>query len=686
MRTAFWVLVAGAVACASGSHPQQGTAPPAPAPPAAINEAHPIAFSVPALFGDHMVLQRDRPNPIWGSDRPTQAVTVSIDGKAQSLVADENGRWRAMLPAFPAGGPHVIEVRGSEARRIEDVVFGEVWLASGQSNIEFELGRARDAATVIPAAKRPELRMFTVKKNVAGAPALDVVGSWQVSSPETAPRFSAVAYFFAEMVRAALDVPVGIIHSSWGGTPAEAWTSRTALAARAETKPLADRYAATVTPESDAAYQRAKTEWHDKVYCKDPGNAGLALHYADTEFDDSKWKEIDVPGLWQERGLAINGAVWFRRAFELTPAETKLDFELELGPIDDFDETYVNGKKVGGLGFENPDAWQTRRRYRVPAAVLKPGRNVVAVRVFDHFGGGGFHGAPSELRVFPTGRVAAARPLAGRWRYLVEWSVPYPKELLGKEPQPPAGPSNQNSPGVLFDGMIAPLVPYGLRGAIWYQGEANVGRAAEYQVLLPTLIADWRARFHDDFPFYVVQLANFLARTSTPQESAWAELRDAQAKVAASVPSSGLAVTIDIGDGGDIHPTNKRDVGERLARVALAKTYQKPVEFSGPVLESVKAEGAKLRLAFSHADGGLKLVGDGKKPLGFAIAGADKRFAWADAKLDGKSVVLSSPNVREPRHVRYAWGDNPEVNLVNGEKLPAVPFEAEVSAPASARN
>ena len=213
------------VACASGSHPRKGAAPPAPAPPAATNEARPIAFGVPALFGEHMVLQRDRPNPIWGTDRPTQTVSVSIDGKAQSSVADENGRWRAMLPAFPAGGPHVIEIRGSETRRIEDVVFGEVWLASGQSNMEFELGRASGAATVIPAAKRPELRMFTVKRNVAAAPAPDVTGSWQVSSPETAPRFSAVAYFFAEKIRAALGVPVGIVHSSWGGTPAEAWTS-----------------------------------------------------------------------------------------------------------------------------------------------------------------------------------------------------------------------------------------------------------------------------------------------------------------------------------------------------------------------------------------------------------------------------------------------------------------------------
>ncbi|HEX6272907.1 MAG TPA: sialate O-acetylesterase, partial [Polyangiaceae bacterium] len=648
-------------------------------PPAAARDASPVAFAVPALFADHMVMQRDRPNPIWGFDAPGRTVTVSIDGNAQSVRADENGRWRATLPPFPAGGPHVLTVEGTETRRIEDVLFGEVWLASGQSNMEWPLARAGDADKVIPGASQPGLRMFTVEKATAGAPALDVKGSWQVSSPETAPRFSAVAYFFAEKVRATLGVPVGIIHSSWGGTPAEAWTSRVALASRPETKPLAERYAAVTSADAEEAYRREKQAWHDKVYCKDPGNKGFALRYADAEFDDSKWKELEAPGLWQDQGLAINGAVWLRRAFEVKTADVKGDFELELGPVDDFDETYVNGAKVGGMGPGEPDAWRTPRRYRVPAAVLKPGRNVVAVRVFDHFGGGGFHGAPTEMRVFPSARPKAAQSLAGRWRYTVEWSVPFPKDLLGKEPPPPAGPSNQNSPGVLFDGMIAPLVPYGIRGTIWYQGESNVGRAAEYRVLLPTLIADWRSRFGNEFPFYVVQLANFLARSPAPQESAWAELRDAQASVAAGVPGVGLAVTIDIGEGADIHPKNKRDVGERLARLALAKTYAKPVEHSGPAVERAKLAGEEVRITFAHATGGLKLTQGSKKPVGFALAGVDKKFVWADAKLDGTTVVLKAKGVREPHWVRYAWADNPEVNLVNADLLPAVPFEAHVN-------
>lgn len=683
MRKVAWVGFVACFGCSSGS-PQKGAESPEPVPAAApvpvpVPQTPAASFTLPALFAEHMVLQRDRKNPIWGTDRPGQVVRVSLDDKEQSVQADAKGAWRAELPALPTGGTHVIAVVGSETRRITDVLVGDVWLASGQSNMEFELARASDAATVIPAAKRPEIRMFTVQRQTAAAPAPNVQGAWQVASPDTTPRFSAVAWFFAEKVQSTLGIPIGVIHSSWGGTPAEAWTSRSALAARPETKPLADSYATQVTPESDAAYQRAKQEWHDKVYCKDPGNQGLALHYADIEFDDSKWKEMDVPGLWQDQGLGINGAVWFRRTFDVKKADASSDVELELGPVDDFDETYVNGKKVGGLGPENPDAWRTPRKYRVPSALLKTGRNVIAVRAFDHFGGGGFHGAPSEIRVFPSGRPQASQPLAGRWRYLVEWSVPYPKALLGSEPRPPAGPNNQNSPGVLFDGMIAPLVPYGLRGAIWYQGESNVGRAAEYRVLLPTLIADWRTRFGSEFPFYIVSLANFLARSPNPGDSAWAELRDAQSYVAKAVKDSGLAVTIDVGQGDDIHPTNKRDVGQRLALVALAKTYGKPVEYSGPAFESVKAAGSKLEVTFGHAEGGLVLAPQAKQPLGFAIAGADKRFVWADAKLAGNKVLLSNQAVKEPRWVRYAWADNPEVNLINRAGLPAVPFQAEAT-------
>ncbi len=677
MRKALSVLLVGCFACSASSPPGSGAAPP-PETPAAppVSPGDAIGFRVPAVFAEHMVLQRDREVPIWGWDRPGQTVTVTIGDKAQSARAAENGRWQVALPPLPAGGPHTLTITGSETRKIADILVGEVWLASGQSNMEFALSGASDAASSIPAARRPELRMFTVERRTAGAPETDVKGSWQVSAPETAPRFSAVAYYFARKIQDSLGVPVGVIHSSWGGTPAEAWTSRTALAARPETKALADSYSAAGSPQIQAEYERAKTAWRDRVYCKDPGNKGLALHYAELGFDDSKWKELEVPGLWQQLGLAINGAVWFRHPFVVKKEDATTDFELELGPIDDFDETYVNGQKVGSIGPEFPDAYRTPRKYKIPSSLLKPGRNVVAVRVFDNFGGGGFHGAASELRVFPAGRPGSAEALAGRWRYLVEWSVPHPGELLGKEPRPPAGPSNQNSPGVLFDGMIAPLVPYGLRGAIWYQGESNVGRAAEYQALLPTLIADWRGRFRSELPFYIVQLANFLERRPAPGDSAWAELRDAQAKVASSVPGAGLAVTIDIGEGGDIHPKNKRDVGERLALVALAKTYQKQLEYSGPAVESVRAESGKLRVAFGHADG-LALTGKLGKPAGFAIAGSDKKFVWADAKLEGKSVVLSSKTVKEPRWVRYAWADNPEVNLVNSSKLPPSPFEAE---------
>jgi sialate O-acetylesterase len=633
-------------------------------------------FHLPALFGDHMLLQRDRENAIWGHDAAGQGVTVTLDGHTRTTTAGADGRWQLLLPALPAGGPHTLTIQGSELRRLSDVLVGEVWLASGQSNMEFDLARANDAVPAIAAA-RPEMRLFTVAQRTSGEPQSDVTGAWQVATPETAPRFSAVGYFFAQKLYATLNVPVGVIHASWGGTPVEAWTSRQALAARPSTRPVAERYQATVSAEANAEYERRRAEWHDRAFCKDPGNSGLARGFAAAAFDDSRWKELVAPGYWQEQGLAINGAVWFRRAFTVPAGGAATDFELELGAVDDFDETFVNGAKVGGLGPEKPDAWATPRRYRVPKALLRAGRNVIAVRVFDHFGFGGFHGAPTEMRVFPAGRPDAAESLAGRWRYFVEWSVPFPADLLRQEPVPPPGPNNPHSPGVLFDGMIAPLVPYGVRGAIWYQGEANVGRAAEYRELLPALIADWRARFGTELAFYLVQLANFQQKSQVPEESAWAELRAAQAATAASVPGTGLAVAIDIGEGADIHPKNKRDVGLRLALVALAKTYGQKLEYAGPTFASLKREGPKLRVSFTHADGGLRLANASTKVRGFAVAGADRRFAWADATLDGSSVVLSSPAVKEPRFVRYGWADNPDVNLTNGSALPATPFEAE---------
>lgn len=559
-------------------------------------------FHLPALFGDHMLLQRERENAIWGRDLPGQSVTVTLSGRMRTTTAASDGRWRIALPALPAGGPHVLTITGSETRRFTDVLVGEVWLASGQSNMEFELAGANDATAAIAAA-RPEVRLFTVAQQTSGEPAADVHGVWRVASPETAPRFSAVGFFFAQKLHATLNVPVGVIHASWGGTPAQAWTSREALAAQPATRPVAERYQATVSEQASAEYKRRRDEWYARAFCKDPGNVGFARGFARPDLDDSTFEKLEAPGYWQEQGLAINGAVWLRRAFTVAPQDTSSDFELELGAVDDFDETYVNGVKVGGIGPEKADAWATPRRYRIPKSVLRAGRNVIAVRVFDHFGFGGFHGAPNEMRVFPAGRASAAESLAGPWRYLVEWSVPFPKDLLGMEPSPPPGPSNPHSPGVLFDGMIAPLVPYGLRGAIWYQGEANVGRAAEYRALLPALIGDWRARFRQDLAFYLVQLANFQPRSPEPQESAWAELRAAQAATAASVPGTGLAVAIDIGEGADIHPKNKRDVGLRLALVALAKTYGRKLEYAGPTFASVKREGSKLRVAFTHADG-----------------------------------------------------------------------------------
>jgi sialate O-acetylesterase len=362
----------------------------------------------------------------------------------------------------------------------------------------------------------------------------------------------------------------------------------------------------------------------------------------------------------------FDGLVWFRREFDLPAGWAGKDLTLSLGPIDDRDTTWVNGTKVGATNEYNAP-----RNYRVAANILKPGRNVLAVRVLDTGGGGGFYGKPEDVKLQIAGDSATAPlSLAGEWRYLV--SAP----LVGLQPPPANFDNNPNGVSVLYNSMIAPLVPFGIKGAIWYQGESNAGRAQQYRTLLPTLVRDWRSRFGvGDFPFYIVQLANFMATEAQPTDPPWAYLREAQMLASQNVPNAGIATAIDIGEAADIHPRNKQDVGRRLALNALALTYKQPVEYSGPRYRSMKIEGDTVRLTFDHAAG---MTAKGGALQGFAIAGADKKFVWADARVEGNTVVVSSPQVKQPVAVRYAWANNPVANLYNLHGLPALPFRTDI--------
>ncbi|MBN1422671.1 MAG: sialate O-acetylesterase [Planctomycetes bacterium] len=487
--------------------------------------AIPVSADVklPSIIGEHMVLQAERPIPFWGWADAGEKVVVEAGGRRGETTAGADGRWKVVLEPIEAGGPITVAIQGKNAIRFQDVLVGDNWVCSGQSNMQFAVANSNDAQKEIAAANYPKIRLFSVERRVAHEPQTDCKGEWVVCTPQTVPGFSAVGYFFGRDLHKELGTPVGLIHTSWGGTPAESWTTRETLEANPLYAPLLKRWA-----DIEKNYPEAKAKF----------DAAMAA-----------WRE----------------------AAEKAKAE---------------------------------------------------------------------------------GKAAPRRPGA------------------------PTGPDNPHNPSTLYNAMIAPIVPFGIGGAIWYQGESNAGRAYQYRTLFRDMIEDWRMVWgQGDFPFLFVQLANFMATKPEPVESEWAELREAQT-MTLSLPRTGMALAIDIGEANDIHPRNKQEVGRRLALAGLAIGHRKRVAYSGPRYGSMDVEGKQIRIQFRYAYEGL--VAKGGEPLkGFAIAGKDRKFVWADARIDGRSVVVWSDKVPEPVAVRYAWADNPVCNLYNGADLPAVPFRTD---------
>lgn len=639
-----------------------------------VSAAAPAAsrLTVADPFTDHMVLQQGRPIPVWGNAADGSRVVVELNGKKAAATA-RDGRWMVRLPSMKQGGPWDMTVRSADSTIVlRDVLLGEVWLASGQSNMEWTLVNAMNAEAEIASAEYPAIRFFTAEKAFSTSPLSSVEGRWEVCSPKTAGRFSAVAYFFARKLHVDNGLNVGIIHTSWGGTPAETWTDLRTLESEPELKPLLDSFEAFRKDAGRSLADAAKRmdEWNaywDERFLDDTDvKAGWAA--PDANLPD--WTAVEVPESGSILGN-IDGTVWYRRDVDVPESWAGRDLTLKLGAIDDYDITYFNGGEIGRTGRETPNWYMTPRVYAVPGGWVKAGRNTIAVRITDSWLGGGFGNDPGLLKLFPAdGDRTSDLPLAGTWMRRTEFRLDPEKDPA----RPQVGGESQVST-LLYNAMIHPFIPYGMRGAIWYQGESNDTRYVEYRTLFPAMIRGWRKAWgQGDFPFYYVQLANYKQRLGVPSESDWAGLREAQT-LTLKLKNTGMASAIDIGNASDIHPRNKQDVGKRLALWAEAKVYGRRVETSGPMFKRVRFSKGRAVVKFSHAEGGLEVRGP--KAEGFAIAGPDGKFVWADAVVEGERMIVSSPSVPDPKAVRYGWADNPAVNVYNKAGLPAVPFRTD---------
>jgi sialate O-acetylesterase len=631
---------------------------------AAPSLAETATVSLPAVFGDHMVLQRGMRVPVWGSGASGDEITVSIAGHQKSTTVSDDGSWRVTLDPMPAGGPHELVIEGAQTVRFTDVLVGEVWLASGQSNMEMPLagwGEILDFEIEIARADYPEIRLFKVDRATANQPLEDVSSDgWRRCSPEAVAEFSSTAYFFARRVHRETGIPIGLISSSWGGTVAEAWTSASTLEQMADFRDAVRKIRGLSEAETEIMrreFEAAMTERNRAVREDDAGLIDGFPAWAVPDLEDSGWPTMTLPDKWEDAALPeLDGVVWFRREVDLPDDWAGSPLEISLGPIDDADETYFNGELAG-----KTEGWDTPRHYAIPGDRVEAGRNVIAVRVLDTYLSGGLWGEDADLVL--TGPSGRSIRLAGPWLYHVG---------LELEPLPPS-PDDPNRPTVLYNGMIEPLVPYAIRGVIWYQGESNSSRAYQYRKLFRGLIEDWRSTWgQGNFPFYFVQLAGF--EPGPLEQGKWPELREAQA-LALSLPATGMAVAIDIGNERDVHPKNKQEVGNRLARLALNRLYGVQVADSGPSYGGMSREDAKIRVSFNDADGGLEARGGALR--GFTIAGADREFHVAEARIERGSVVVWSEDVAFPVAVRYGWEDYSDCNLYNAASLPALPFRTD---------
>ena len=618
---------------------------------------------LPKILGDNMVVQRNKSIILWGWADANEKIVVQFRNQTKTTRADKSGNWKVALDPETAGGPFQLAFKGKNNITLNNILVGEVWVCSGQSNMEWPLRQARNAKEEIQQANYPEIHHFTVQKAVATVPETDVKGGdWKICTPETAGDFTAVGYFFARELYNQLKVPIGLINTSWGGTHSETWTSREAFEGSPGFK---DMIATMPSLDLNALAKQKNEKLLEKLKSLNiaPSPSGSIENWKEASFDDTAWPAMQLPSLWETQGLdEVDGIVWFRKTINISRGDAGKEATLELSMIDDSDESFVNGTKVGEL----KNRYNEIRKYKIPAGLLKEGNNVIAVKVEDTGGGGGIYGEAKGFKL--TTSSNAVIPLAGDWRYNVE------SLLTGGSA---IGPNSY--PTLLFNAMINPILNFGIEGALWYQGESNAGRAYQYRTTFPLMITDWRKHWKQgDFPFYFVQLASFNADNGTSERgSTWAELREAQT-MTLSLPNTGMAVTTDVGEASDIHPRNKQDVGKRLAALAMKNVYGQNIICNGPAYLSMKVEGNTVRLAFTNVGSGLFVKDKYAYVKGFEVAGKDQQFHYAKAWIEGNEIVVAAEAVSGPVAVHFAWADNPDdANLFNKEGFPAVPFRTD---------
>lgn len=616
--------------------------------------------SVASIFSDNMVLQQNVKIPVWGFAKANETITIKFHNQTKKTVANKDGKWSVYLDNESAGGPFLLSIKGKTKIEIKNVLIGEVWLCSGQSNMEWTVGQSNNAKEEIANANFPTIRHIKIPKEINSIPNSDFKNaSWQICSPETVADFTGIGYFYAKQLNQKLNVPIGIINASWGGTNIETWISREGFESSPEFKEMIAQMPkvnlnSLLDLKMTAAQNKIETLQKNKFTTE------KVPFYKDLNFDDSSWLTLQQPTIWEEQSLGnFDGVVWLRKHFNLT--ENNKSIILEIPAIDDNDETFVNGIKVG-----ETNGWDKKRSYQIPSEILKVGDNIIAIRVTDNGGGGGIYGNNEELKLI-SGNTQI--PLNGTWKFQVETI----KNSV-----------NENEfPSLCYNAMISPLIPFAFKGVLWYQGESNASRAYQYNKTFPLLIEDWRSKFKSDFPFYFVQLASFATKGNSNEGCSWAELREAQTNTL-QLKNTGMVVTTDlVTNPKDIHPTNKQDVGKRLASIALENAYVdsnpiKLVTSSGPTFKSFENKTGKTIITFENTGSGLFTPDKYGYIKGFEVAGENKVFYYAKAEIIENKIVLTCNKVPNPIAIRFGWvGDASECNLYNNEGFPAIPFRTD---------